>query len=357
MRLEPIADGGAWRGADLAQDASWIVEFTDLHRAEALCALREANSRAVPIEEIGPDNFVLPTLGPILDGVIDEIEGGRGVSLLRGAPISDLTLPDIERLFWGLASYIGFAERQDISGRRLHHVRAEKTFSSTAEAAGAFAGSAIRGYQTNIELTFHGDGSDALFFLCRRAAKWGGKSRIASATAAFNEILARDASLAAGLQTPFAFDARGQLGPDRPFQLAPIFSWHEGRMSILYKRGYIDLAQLIPDAPRLTRDQIAAMDALDAILNDPSFYHEFLLRPGDIQIANNYSVLHARTAFTDHDDPDFSRHMLRIWSTLRRKRRPLPPAFAQSREFGESYRRRALLGDGAAGLSTVSERR
>ncbi len=356
MRLTPIADKSVWRGADLARDPSWIVVFTDAHRSEALAALAEVNARGVPLEKIAPDVFPLPTLGPVLDRVIDEIEGGRGVTLLRGAPADGLSLADTERLFWGLASHIGFAEKQDISGKRLHHVRAEKTFASSADAAEAFAGSTVRGYQTNIELTFHGDGSDALFFLCRRAAKAGGTSRLASATAAFNDILARDPSLAAALQTPVAFDARGQLGPDRPYQLAPVFSWFEGRMSILYKRGYIDLAQLIPDAPRLTLDQIAAMDALDSILNDPSFYFEFLMRPGDIEIANNYSVLHARTAFTDHDDPDLSRHMLRIWSTLRRKRRPLPPVFAETREFGESYRRRRFLGDDAAG-SPASERR
>ncbi len=357
MRLTPVTDKSAWRRADLARDPSWVITLTPAQRAEALAALAETNARAIPLEEIDPAVFALPTLGPVLDGVIDEIEGGRGVTMLRDAPIEGLSLPDIERLFWGLASHIGFAEKQDISGKLLHHVRAEQTFVSAEEAAGAFTTSTVRGYQTNIELTFHGDGSDALFFLCRRAAKEGGMSRVASATAAFNEILARDSSLAAALQTPFAFDVRGQLGPDRPYQLAPIFSWHEGRMSILYKRGYIELAQLIPDAPRLTRDQVAAMDALDSILNDPSFYYEFLMRPGDIEIASNYSVLHARTGFTDHDDPALSRHMLRIWSTLRRRRRPLPPAFADTREFGESYRRRRFLGDDASDVSSDSERR
>lgn len=357
MRLTPITENSVWRAEDLRRDPSWIIAFSAAHRAEALAALAEVNAQAIPLENINADNFILPTLGPILDGVIDEIEGGRGVSLLRGAPVTGLSITDAERLFWGLASHIGFAEKQDLSGKRLHHVRAERTFTSAADATDAFTGSNVRGYQTNIELTFHGDGSDALFFLCRQAAKSGGKSRVASATAVFNEVLARDPTLAAALQTPFAFDARGELGPDRPYQIAPIFVWHADRMSILYKRGYIELSQLIPGAPRLTGDQIAAMNALDSILNDPAFYHEFLMQPGDIEIANNYCVLHARTAFLDHEEQERARHMLRIWSTLRRNRRPLPPEFAETREFGESYRRRVLLGDDAACFSPVSDRR
>ncbi|MEQ8936976.1 MAG: TauD/TfdA family dioxygenase, partial [Amphiplicatus sp.] len=205
MRLTPIADNSVWRGADLARDPSWSIALTAAHRAEALTALAETNARDIPLEEIDPDVFVLPTLGRVLEGVIDEIEGGRGVALLQDVPIEGLSLLDTERLFWGLASHIGFAEMQDISGKRLHHVRAEQTFASAAKAADAFTTSTVRGYQTNIELTFHGDGSDALFFLCRRAAKAGGMSRVASATAAFNAVLSRDPSLAAALQTPFAF--------------------------------------------------------------------------------------------------------------------------------------------------------
>lgn len=345
MRTAPVQEASVWRAADLAADPSWIVELSARHRREALEALEAVNGAGVALEDIGPETFPLPTLGPVLDGVIDEIADGRGVTLLRDAPIGGLGPADAERLFWGLASWIGYAEPQDGQGKRLHHVRAEQSFADKAAADRAFQTSTVRGYQTNIELNFHGDGSDALFFLCLQPGKSGGMSRIASATAAFNAVLARDAALAEALQQPFHFDARGELGPGRPFQVSPIFIEHAGRMSILYKRGYIELAQLLPGALKLTDLQRRAMDALDAALNDPTFYHEFLMRPGDIEIANNYSILHARTAFEDHPEPDRKRHMLRIWSTLRRRRRPLPPELAETREFAASYRRRALLGD------------
>lgn len=34
---------------------------------------------------------------------------------------------------------------------------------------------------------------------------------------------------------------------------------------------------------------------------------------GDIQLINNHTILHARTAFTDWDDPEKRRHLFRIW--------------------------------------------
>jgi hypothetical protein len=37
------------------------------------------------------------------------------------------------------------------------------------------------------------------------------------------------------------------------------------------------------------------------------------MEPGDIQFANNYAVLHSRTAFDDHSDLDLRRKKLRLW--------------------------------------------
>ncbi|MDB5985788.1 MAG: hypothetical protein JWR16_841 [Nevskia sp.] len=316
-------------------------------QAEALQALAAINRAGIALEDINPSNFVLPQLAARLDALIDDIEGGRGFALLAGVPIEGLSAADLERLFWGLACHIGYPEPQDAGGKRLHHVQAEFTFKDEASATRHFAASTTRGYQTNIELDFHGDGSDVLFFLCHRQGKTGGSNKLASATTAFNEILAARPDLALELQQPYAFDARGELGPDRPFQLAPIFSYYRRFLNILYKRGYIDLAQQLPGAPQMTAAMREAIDLLDQTIRAERNAYSFMLQPGDILIANNYSILHARTVFEDHDEPALKRHMLRIWSTLRRKRRPLPPALAQAREFQASARRRIALGDAA----------
>ncbi len=342
-RDTPVDAPSVWTAAELAADPSWVIALTPQQQDECLLALDRVRDRDV--DKIDCDAFVLPTLGPVLDGVIDTIAEGRGVTLLRDVPIERLDVAEIERLFWGLACHIGYPEPQDASGKRLHHVRAAHVFSNEATARAAFADGTLRGYQTNVELDFHCDGSDALFFLCLQDARSGGLSRIVSVGQAFNTLLARDPDLAQVLQIDFHFDARGELGPDRPFQAAPILADHAGRLSILYKRGYIELAQTLPGAPPLTPIQHRALDALDAVLNDPVHVHTFRMRPGDIQIASNYSVLHSRTTFEEHPESEHKRHMLRIWATLRRNRRPIPPPYRDTREFAASQARRAALGD------------
>ena len=41
-------------------------------------------------------------------------------------------------------------------------------------------------------------------------------------------------------------------------------------------------------------------------------------RAGDIQWLKNATILHARTEFEDHDEPERKRHLLRLWLTSRR---------------------------------------
>jgi len=63
------------------------------------------------------------------------------------------------------------------------------------------------------------------------------------------------------------------------------------------------------------------------------------MEPGDIQVGNNYSVLHSRTKYRDHENPEDKRRLFRTWLTLPNGR-ALPPVFADTREFVHSYRRR-----------------
>lgn len=44
-------------------------------------------------------------------------------------------------------------------------------------------------------------------------------------------------------------------------------------------------------------------------------------KDGDIQLLNNHIMLHARTAYIDHDEPQRKRHLLRMWIALADARR------------------------------------
>src|SRR5690606_18989719 len=117
------------------------------------------------------------------------------------------------------------------------------------------------------------------------------------------------------------------------------FNFYEGKLSALYKRVYIEMAQRFPEVPRLTEEQVAALNLIDEICNEPDMQLSFMMEPGDIQIGNNYSIFHSRTKYQDHDNPEERRRLLRTWLTLS-SGRDLPPVFAETREFAQSYRRR-----------------
>ena len=281
--------------------------------------------------DVGPEDFPLPSFEPLRRELLRQLEGGRGFGVIRGLPVEKYSVEDATLLFWGLGLQLGSPEPQDRAGNLLHHVR---------DTGQDLSKSDVRKYQTNQEIPFHNDGSDIFMLLCLRNAKSGGRSRLVSATTVFNEIVSRRPDLAEVLQQPFCFDSRGQHQPGEPrFQKLPVFNYHAGYLSVLHKSFYIELAQRFPEVPRLTNKQVEALGLVDEVCEEPGTCLEFDTLPGDIVVANNYEILHSRTAYEDHQQPERRRHMLRLWLTIPNGR-PLPPVFADTREFRHSYARR-----------------
>ncbi len=72
---------------------------------------------------------------------------------------------------------------------------------------------------------------------------------------------------------------------------------------------------------------MAALDAFDALANDPALHLTMRLAPGDMQFVHNHNMLHDRTGFEDVPEPGRRRHLLRLWLAAPGAR-PLPQAFA-----------------------------
>jgi alpha-ketoglutarate-dependent taurine dioxygenase len=114
----------------------------------------------------------------------------------------------------------------------------------------------------------------------------------------------------------------------KPYFTIPVFSWHQGLLTAIYQRQYIESARRFADVPPLTAIQIDALDLFDSLANDPSLNLFMELQPGDIQIAHNHTILHDRTAFEDWPDAERKRHLLRLWLAPPNARH-LPPVFAE----------------------------
>ena len=83
-----------------------------------------------------------------------------------------------------------------------------------------------------------------------------------------------------------------------------------------------------PEVPRLTPEQIELLDLLDELLPDDKFCYSMELDRGDLQLLNNYVVIHSRTNFEDHDEPERKRHLLRLWLSIPQGQR-LPPLWKE----------------------------
>lgn len=325
---EELSGPRVWDGKELNDRTDWIQHIQPEEIEELDAMLASFRGQKYEVTDLTPDDFSLPLLAGRFASIQSELEGGRGFALLRGIPIARYSLEETRTLFWTLALLLGDPIGQDGAGNRMHSVaNTHKRVEETSE---------VRSYQTDDELTFHNDGGDVFMLLCVKTAKSGGMSKLVSVEKIYNEILKRRPDLIKVLQEPFYFDTRQQHPTGLKVQAAPIFNFFDGRLSVLYKRRYIMTGQRFPEVPRLTQGQEDAIKLIEEICNDPQVQLSFYMKPGDIQIGNNYSVLHARSKFEDYADPAERRHLLRIWLTLPNGR-PLPEAFALTREFRSSY--------------------
>jgi len=205
---------------------------------------------------------------------------------------------------------MGTLVSQNAAGDLLGHVR--DTGADPADPA-------VRLYKTRERLGFHTDGADVIGLLCLRPARVGGASRLASSRAVFNEIQRRRPDLVPLLFEPFHFDRNEEQAPGEPPTFAlPLCFWDGTRLSTFYIGWYIRDAERHPSTPRLTTPQRELLDLIDRVAEDPAMYVTMDFEPGDLQLVKNATILHARTAYEDWDDPANKRHLLRIWVNPRR---------------------------------------
>jgi hypothetical protein len=316
-----IHDASAWYGPDMHKDPSWLTPFSPAEVAEVESALRPlAADPGRNIARLTTADFPLPTLGPRLKAVSREVMQGRGFALMRGLPVQRWSLREAAIAFLGLGSHIGSARSQNARGHVLGHVKDMGLSSADPN---------VRIYQTHERQTFHTDSCDIVGLLCLQEAKSGGDSALVSSVTIFNEMRRRRPDLAALLFEPIETDRRGEVPVgEKPYFTIPIYNWHEGYLSAIYQRQYIESARRFDDVPPLTSDQVAAYDLFDALANDPALNLHMRLQPGDVQFVNNHTLLHDRTAFQDWSAPEKRRHLLRLWLAPQ-DARPLPPAYKQ----------------------------
>lgn len=316
-----------WTNDDLRRDQDWIqfMDDEDNHelRAATIRVAREGRAAGA----FGRADFPLPRMALRLGRIVDALEHGRGVVLLRGLALDGLAHADVHRLYWGLLVHLGQIVPQNAAGDLIGQV---------TDRGGDYHGHNTRGYTTRAQLRPHCDITDVVTLLCVQPARRGGQSHIASSLSIYNEILRDHPEYLPALYAGFYYDLRGEGVTADPDEVTrhrvPVYSHHAGRLSCRYNGKSILEGMAKVGAP-LDGVERAAVQAVGELALRDDLRHDMALRRGDLQLLLNHSVLHGRFAYEDEGRPEDKRLLLRAWINTPNGR-PLEPRFAERLNTG-----------------------
>ena len=83
-----------WTAADIGNPDDWTLQLTEVHHAELDAALAHARSTTDEVLDVGADDFPLPTLGPLLTAMAQELVNGRGFTRIAALDVDRLGAED-----------------------------------------------------------------------------------------------------------------------------------------------------------------------------------------------------------------------------------------------------------------------
>ncbi|MEJ0070312.1 MAG: TauD/TfdA family dioxygenase [Pseudomonadota bacterium] len=298
-------DPALWRAASFKTPSDYAIPLSDDDRREILAApALQARAPAHEIASLTRADFGFDGLAAKLAAASAVVRDGRGFVLLRGLPLDGLTREQFAAAVWGIGLHFGTALSQNAQGERITHA-----VDATAEDP------TPRMYRSNMELRLHTDITAMISLACWQQAQTGGISVITSGITVHDEIRRRAPHLLAPLYRGFHYHRLGEEGPGEapvtPHRV-PVFALRNGQVSVRYLRSGIVGGHRAADVP-LTPIELEAMDLFDAIARAPEHRLAFELERGDMVVLNNYTVMHARTGFTNFPEPERKRLLVRLW--------------------------------------------
>ena len=308
MAQAATLETGLWRGDDLPDRAGFLAL-----PGGALPPLADAVAyvRANPLPGLAPrpEDFALDAARAFAAAIRRELDDGCGFAIVDRLPLADWSRDEAKAAYWLLSSLIARPVAQSWDGKLLYDVRD----------LGRPPGNGVRPDVTNAEQNFHTDNSYNhvppwyVGLLCLQAARSGGVSSVISFRWALAEMRRRHPDLAPRLFEPFYFDRQREHAPgDVMVTHHPMFEVADGRFLARLSRFQVVNGQRLAGKP-LDERGTAALAAFEAILNEPGAASTFVFQPGQIQYLNNRTMGHRRTGFTDWDEPERKRHLVRLW--------------------------------------------
>jgi hypothetical protein len=303
--LQHDSNAFKWIAASMPEDR-YLLEFDDADRAQLLGAVGaiESAGRTTPATALSKADFAFGTLADKLALGFDRVRSGPGFVVMRGLPTDGLTPAQFDAMAWGIGLYFGEAISQNAQGDVLSHVIDVSAVEATP-----------RMYRSNLELRPHTDITSMLSLACWYQSPTGGASVLVSGVTVHDEIARRAPHLLEPLYRGFHYHLTGEEAPGEtpvtPFRV-PTFSVVNGQLSVRYLRSNLAGGHRELGIP-LTALEIEALDFFDDVARSPENRIAFNLERGEMIVINNYTVMHARTTFAEHPQPERRRSLTRLW--------------------------------------------
>lgn len=304
-----ITGASAWDGKDLeANTERWIYHLTAEDIQDIDQAVKHFIALDLPLGEISPSSFPLTSFKKVILKERDNLFHGLGFGLFRGFPIENYERKEQSAIFMGIGSYIGTRKPQNGKGHVLGHVK-DLTEGSTTKAVYKVDDPTTRIYATRKAQPFHVDGTDVVALLCLNEGQDGGLSAVISSHTLYNHLRELRPDIVELMKEPWLWDRKGEHGPnDVPYMKASPLVYYDQRLFTFWGPHFFETMTRFPEVT-VGEERFEAMRYIQALCEREAL--NMKLQTGDIQFVNNYSIIHARTAYTDV--PGQTRHLLRLW--------------------------------------------
>ncbi len=306
---EPAVGPKSWTAATVGDTAGWSCLLPDALMAHLRSLVEERAWGEGPIPGMRLTEQDRTALRGYLTSAKHDLERGHGFVVLDRLPVERISEREAIALYWMIGQLLGEPVVQNVQGTLLYDVRD----SGQEVAKGA------RFSVTNYESSFHTDNSfgetvvDYVGLLCLKTARAGGVSQLVNGLAVVERLRHEHPDALETLGRPFHVDRRGGVREgETPTVLRPVIEREGPEPLFRYLRYWIEAGHGKAGQP-LTPAQTEALDRLDEVLNRPALRAEFSLEPGQVYFINNRWILHNRTAFEDHPEPERRRHLVRLW--------------------------------------------
>jgi hypothetical protein len=299
---DPVHDASVWGRDDFPEDRRWAVPIPDALIDELDALLPALRTAARHPRDLRREHSPLPRSAEFIASMRDAIEFAPGFVLMTGFPVHRYARDDLVRIYCALGVHFGHIAIQNRIGEYVVEVSDR----------GRGLGPQARGHYGNRSLPFHADGANAVSLLCTETAPEGGLSLLVSGPAIYNAVVAERPDLLPVLERGFHHHRRDEReegdAPVTPWR-TPVFAYYDNLFHIIYIRPSIDYC--VNEGVVLTDREIEALDFVDSVIERPAMQVSMSLQPGDVQIVNNFLVLHSRTGY--RDSPTQQRCLIRLW--------------------------------------------